>query len=522
MLVRDPGGGGESIVARWGSRLPEDLARVKRVFYLRIGFSAAAMRWKSSNLRALPGSVLIAFAACIALGSSVAHAAAERLEASRHPQDGPHVDLRFALTADAVVAEVSMNLVFLDEILTHPREESDRLALSELRVMEPAILTRMAELCQVRADGRPLQPTLDGLAMNDPDEALLPLFPISGMRGLRKIRFELRFPLAEAASEPTSLSFVWLAFPVDLLSMYEPKPKLVIAAELVAQGVRHDLIFLESEPEQMWHAERGGVEGRLAAVPRPAAPPTLGIAPVGVIAGIAAGVFVWGAARGTRGRGTGRGAALRGIVVGMIVGAPAALLLRSGRVAIPMPLASRAALPTVDEAAAIFDPLHANLYRAFDYVDESAIYDALALSVDGPLLEELYLTIHRSLVMAEEGGALSRVVAVRRSEVLVESVGLLEATDPSDSVGGVLAEGTDAEAAPSFLVRCRFEVDGRVTHWGHAHERTNGYVARYTVVARGDGWRIADVEVLEQTRLDAAEEGPPPAIRPGADGLLDL
>jgi hypothetical protein len=484
-----------------------EIDRVKRVFYLRIGFSAATMGWKSPNLLAASASVLIALVACVALGGVAVRTHASHSNAERHPQDGPHVDLRFALTADAVVAEISMNLVFLDEILDHPREEADRLALSELRVMEPAILARMAELCQVRADGRPLAPTIEGLAMNDPDEALLPLFPISGMRGLRKIRFELHYPLDPSTESPASLAIVWLAYPIDLLSVYEPKPKLVIAAELVAQGIRHNLIFIESEPEQVWHAERGGVEGRLASVPRPVQPPTLAIAPAGAVLGLGAGAIAWALARraSRRGGSRTRGPLAGGAAIAILVGVPALLILPLGRVSIALPFAPRASLPSADEAAAIFDPLHANLYRAFDFVDESAIYDALAISVDGPLLEELYLTIHRSLVMAEEGGALSRVVAVRRNEIGIESVGLLDAGD-----------------APSFLVRCRFEVDGRVTHWGHAHDRTNGYLARYTVVARGDGWRIADVEVLEQTRLDVGDEGPPPAIRPGADGLLDL
>lgn len=425
-----------------------------------------------------------------------------------------------------------MNLVFLDEILSHPREEADRLALSELRVMEPALLGRMAELCQVRADGRAITPTLDGLAMNDPDEALLPLFPVSGMRGLRKIRFELRYALAaegdtksqtegqsadraDERAEPASLSIVWLAYPVDILSIYEPKPKLVIAAELVAQGIRNELIFIESEPEQVWHAERGGIEGRLAIVPRPASPPSVNAAPFAALLGLAVGAVVWMFARRASAHRSPRAALGRGALAAFLVGAPAMMVAHARGMRLPMPFAPQSALPSPEEAAAIFEPLHANLYRAFDFVDESAIYDALALSVDGPLLEELYLTIHRSLVMAEEGGALSRVVAVRRRETDIESVGLFDE-------GSAAELDRAAPAAASFLVRCRFEVDGRVTHWGHAHDRTNGYLARYTVVARGDGWRIADVEVIEQTRLDGTEEGPPPAVRPGADGLMDL
>ena len=53
--------------------------------------------------------------------------------------------------------------------------------------------------------------------------------------------------------------------------------------------------------------------------------------------------------------------------------------------------------PTVspNEAQAIFASLHKNTYRAFDYRDESEIYDALAKSVDGRLWRDLYLKMSR-------------------------------------------------------------------------------------------------------------------------------
>ena len=50
-----------------------------------------------------------------------------------------------------------------------------------------------------------------------------------------------------------------------------------------------------------------------------------------------------------------------------------------------------------------------NIYRAFDYRDEKAIYDALARSVQGDLLADTYLKIHAGLLMQEQGGAVSHV-----------------------------------------------------------------------------------------------------------------
>ena len=147
-------------------------------------------------------------------------------------------------------------------------------------------------------------------------------------------------------------------------------------------------------------------------------------------------------------------------------------------------------LPSSSEAEQIFLPLHANIYRAFDYTAESDIYDALAQSVDGPLLDTLYNQVYRGLIMQEEGGAVSRVMAVRPVELAVESIGIL----PDDG-------------RPGFDVLARWQVDGKVTHWGHSHERTNEYQARYTVLQTDQGWRIGGSQVQEQLRVSATPEG---------------
>ncbi len=41
-------------------------------------------------------------------------------------------------------------------------------------------------------------------------------------------------------------------------------------------------------------------------------------------------------------------------------------------------------------------------YSAFEYRDDAEVYDALATSVEGALLKELYLQIKRSLIIAEQ------------------------------------------------------------------------------------------------------------------------
>ncbi len=142
--------------------------------------------------------------------------------------------------------------------------------------------------------------------------------------------------------------------------------------------------------------------------------------------------------------------------------------------------------PTVspNEAQAIFASLHKNTYRAFDYRDESEIYDALAKSVDGRLLRDLYLKMRRGLEMQEQGGAVSRV-----REVVIE-----EGSQPPSPV-----EAT--HDARGFGFRCKWTVKGSVQHWGHLHSRTNQYVALFRVEPRDNAWKITKMEVLDEQRL---------------------
>ena len=139
---------------------------------------------------------------------------------------------------------------------------------------------------------------------------------------------------------------------------------------------------------------------------------------------------------------------------------------------------------SAEQAAAIFAALHKNIYRAFDYREESDVYEALAKSVDGPLLNELYLQVRRGLEMQEQGGAVSRI-----REVKVVA-------------GERQPAGAGGEADPrSFAYRCRWTVAGTIEHWGHVHARTNEYEARFAVEPRANAWKITALDVLNERRL---------------------
>ncbi len=158
------------------------------------------------------------------------------------------------------------------------------------------------------------------------------------------------------------------------------------------------------------------------------------------------------------------------------------------RAEVPNPFAEPAVIGP-QTAAGIFALLHDNLYRAFAIRDEAAIYDALASSVDGPLLEKLYLSLRRGLEMQEQGSTVARIQNVERFETICENS--FSQTYPHQASGG-------------FAVRCRWNVNGDVQHWGHVHSRTNQYLATFAVEPCEGAWKITDMLLAEEKRIASA------------------
>lgn len=137
-----------------------------------------------------------------------------------------------------------------------------------------------------------------------------------------------------------------------------------------------------------------------------------------------------------------------------------------------------------EQASQVFTQLHKNIFRAFDYRNEEEIYNALAQSVDGELLRDLYLKIIESLKVKEQGGAVSNI-----REVKIVA-------------GSPLAPDLDSGLSdrPSFGFRSQWDLVGTVEHWGHIHERTNQYDARFQVELIDDQWKITAMQVLDESQ----------------------
>jgi hypothetical protein len=135
--------------------------------------------------------------------------------------------------------------------------------------------------------------------------------------------------------------------------------------------------------------------------------------------------------------------------------------------------------PEQERAGAIVGDLLHNIYRAFDYREESDIYDKLERSVSGELLTDIFLETKRSLVLADQGGAAAKV-----KDVALDSV-----------------EVKPGDAPDSFTVEAGWTVHGSVGHWGHIHQRSNRYLAELKVVVDGDQWKLQAMNVLQEERL---------------------
>ena len=120
-----------------------------------------------------------------------------------------------------------------------------------------------------------------------------------------------------------------------------------------------------------------------------------------------------------------------------------------------------------------------NIYQAFDYRDEGAIYDTLERSVEGELLTEIYLETRHSLELANQGGARAKVKLVELQDMEIHE---------DNAAGGFSADVT-------------WNVVGSVGHWGHIHTRSNQYQAELFIKPVDNRWKLTGMNVLQEVRL---------------------
>lgn len=130
------------------------------------------------------------------------------------------------------------------------------------------------------------------------------------------------------------------------------------------------------------------------------------------------------------------------------------------------------------EAATVINQLLKNTYRAFDFREESDIYDKLAISNEGELLTQVYIQTKQGMVLENQGGL----------EVKVKEVELLSVEEVDAKEEGV-------------AYHVQWKVMGDVGHWGHIHRRTNQYDAIIDIKPIDNVWKFSKIEIIEEKRL---------------------
>jgi len=161
------------------------------------------------------------------------------------------------------------------------------------------------------------------------------------------------------------------------------------------------------------------------------------------------------------------------IILGMVIGSLGIVF----RLNVPIPFMQKTSF-TKPEAEGLIASLLKNTYRAFDFKEESVVYDKLAISNEGDLLSEVYLQTKKSMILENQGGI----------QVKVKSVDILDVTEVESDEDGSLA------------YQCQWQVTGNVGHWGHIHKRVNQYVAIVKVKPVNGVWKMYDLEILEESR----------------------
>lgn len=298
------------------------------------------------------------------------------------------------LTDTEVRHEILIPLLTLESWLPLPRQQTTIMTVEEQAGARDGIFAFLARHNRIEIDGVPVEPTLVRLDFFGPEFQDFARSPPARDVSVYNARVGLilSFP---ADAVPETLRFEW--------DYFEPRHPVFRPRFFVFEEDPIVTTLERSQPRFEWRrtSERESVELLHVAAPPE---PTLLPLPLGSIAagglGLLLGVGAWVSGRPRRRLACGS------LAAALLM---AAFMLRAhAPLSIPHPLRPPTAM-TEEEAHAVFQALHQNIYRAFSFRTEERIYDALEQSVAGPLLEKLYLQIRQNLTVQEQGGAVSRI-----------------------------------------------------------------------------------------------------------------
>ncbi len=265
---------------------------------------------------------------------------------------------------------------------------------------------------------------------------------------------------------PEKLSLTWDFF---------PRPDLQVPVAFVTPAGRATLAFSTAKPSQTWNVPATAKLPGLLPVPDIVAAADTGPAELPLPSVILLGLAVL---IGLAGRFASAKTNVFLGIAAVVCLAGTALLWNVGRVPLN---ANQEQLPAYDPSYIdeVVYALLRNIYHAFDYRDESKVYDTLAATVEGDLLEQIYLDIRRGLELEDQGGPRVKVTTVDLRKSFAEPM----------------------ERRQGFRADVEWRAVGEVTHWGHTHKRPNFYHAWLAIEPRGDAWKVTEIEIIDEGRL---------------------
>lgn len=322
--------------------------------------------------------------------------------------------------------------------------------------------SRLAASCPIRTEGAPLAFELDRIQFVhiDPQSGVTPdsreLTPVADAT------VAAVFVITRDAP-PKSLEIAWDLFPDDNSNV---PVALEASAGTSMEFYNHTLTFAPNGPTQSWDlSDLGAAPELLAVAPPPRSSVFRDYGPGIFLLGLAIYLFI----RSRKFDSPSRKRARRGAV---------ALIILAFLALLPVTFRSSRTTMSDEEATAVVDNLLRNVYHAFAFRDESRIFDTLATSVGGDLLEDLYLDIRRDLELENTGGPRVKIHNVQLEECI-----------------------PDTSTAPGFSAEARWIAKGNVSHWGHIHPRRNKYHGELTIEPVAGRWKVTDVQILEEERL---------------------
>ncbi len=135
-------------------------------------------------------------------------------------------------------------------------------------------------------------------------------------------------------------------------------------------------------------------------------------------------------------------------------------------------------IPSEQASSKALNQLLTNIYSAFDYQTEEAVYDQLAISATGDQLVDIYLEHQSAMELEDRGGA----------RASVDRVDILDIRGITTGSEGVMIDAS-------------WVVSGSVSHFGHIHYRKNLYNANVLLQTQQGTWKISGIEVKDKERI---------------------